>query len=68
MEPSEEHSGGMVLRAWLEDGKPDRLRVRVFSTVGPGQAQPFVVTSAAAVHAVVQRWLDELGATTAHPG
>lgn len=57
----------MVLRAWLEDGKPDRLRVRVFSTVGRGQVQPFVVTSAAAVHAVVQSWLDDLGATTTHP-
>ena len=52
----------MVLRAWLEDGRPDRLRVRGFATVGPGEVQPWVVTSAAAVHAAVQSWLEELGA------
>jgi hypothetical protein len=51
----------MVLRAWLEDGQPDRLRVRIFSTVGSQQAQPLSVSSATAVLAAVQDWLENLG-------
>jgi len=52
----------MVLRAWLEGGEPDCLRVRILSTIGTNQAAPLAVTSVAAVHAAVQSWLEELGA------
>lgn len=50
----------MVLRAWLEGGKPDALRVRILSTIGSQQATPHAVTSTSAVHAAVQSWLEEL--------
>ena len=60
MEPSEEHSGSLVLRAWLEGGKPDGLRVRILSTIGSQQATPQAVASIGAVHAAVQSWLEEL--------
>lgn len=50
----------MVLRAWLEGGKPDELRVRILSTIGSHQATPKAVRSAGAVHAAVQSWLEEL--------
>lgn len=50
----------MVLRAWLEDGRPDSLRVRIFSTIGSQQAKPLSASSAGAVHAAVQEWLENL--------
>jgi hypothetical protein len=52
----------MVLRAWLEDGEPGALRVRILSTIGTQDAKPLAVSSPEAVHAAVQSWLDELGA------
>ncbi|WP_143050899.1 hypothetical protein [Amycolatopsis pretoriensis] len=61
MEAPEEHSGSMVLRAWLEGGSPGALRVRILSTVGTGEPKPLAVTSAEAVLEAVQNWLDELG-------
>ena len=57
---SEEHSGSMVLRAWLEDGQPDRLRVRIFSAVGSRQSPPMAASSAGAVHAAIDDWLTQL--------
>ena len=62
MEPSEEHSGSMVLRAWLEGGNPGALRVRILTTIGSQQATPQAVASAGAVHAAVQSWLEDLQA------
>jgi hypothetical protein len=59
-EASEEHSGSMVLRAWLEGGQPDRLRVRIFSAVGSRRAPPAAATSAPAVHEAVEDWLAQL--------
>lgn len=59
-EASEEHAGSMVLRAWLESGEPDRLRVRILSTIGAEAATPVAATTAEAVHAAVQRWLEDL--------
>lgn len=50
----------MVLRAWLEDGRPDRLRVRIMSTLGTHHVPPFAVTSTGAVQAAVLDWLTEL--------
>jgi hypothetical protein len=50
----------MVLRAWLEGGRPDGLRVRILSTIGQNQATPVAVSSPEAVHAAVQKWLEEL--------
>lgn len=50
----------MVMRAWLEGGRPDGLRVRIFSSVGSRQAQPSAASSAGAVHAAVEDWLAQL--------
>lgn len=50
----------MVLRAWLEGGSPDGLRVRILSTIGQKQATQVAVSSPEAVHAAVQSWLEEL--------
>ncbi|MGB3441272.1 MAG: hypothetical protein WBA97_21175 [Actinophytocola sp.] len=60
MDAPEEDSGSMVLRAWLEDGRPDRLRVRIFSAIGAQQAPPSAASSASAVHAAVEDWLTQL--------
>ncbi|MFK0246933.1 hypothetical protein ACIQUM_19715 [Amycolatopsis azurea] len=64
MKPPEERSGSMVLRAWLEGGKPQALRVRVIFTVGTNDARSLVVSSPEAVHTAVQNWLEELGTGT----
>lgn len=50
----------MVLRAWLEGGHPDRLRVRIFSAIDTEQAAPIAASSARAVHAAVDDWLTRL--------
>ncbi len=60
VDASEEHSGSMVLRAWLEGGHPDQLRVRIFSAVGSRQAPEIAASSAGAVHAAVDDWLTQL--------
>lgn len=60
VEPSEERAGSMVLRAWLEDGNPECLRVRILSSIGPRQSTPLAVSSPEAVHAAVQSWLEAL--------
>jgi hypothetical protein len=60
VEVSEEVTGSMVLRAWLEDGRPDRLRVRIVSSIGSRHATPAAATSAQAVHAAVEAWLTQL--------
>ncbi|WP_199565681.1 hypothetical protein [Spongiactinospora rosea] len=56
----EERAGSMVLRAWLEGGRPDRLRVRILSSIGPDQSPPLAATSPEEVHAAVQNWLEQL--------
>lgn len=50
----------MVMRAWLEGGRPDRLRVRIFSSIGSQQAPATAASSAGAVHAAVEDWLNKL--------
>ncbi|WP_460400406.1 hypothetical protein [Actinophytocola sediminis] len=60
MEPSEQPSGTMIVRAWLEDGRPDRLRVRILSSIGGQQAPPLAVSTVVAVQAAVLDWLAEL--------
>ena len=60
VEVSEEHTGSMVMRAWLEGGHPDRLRVRIFSSIGSRHATPTAASSAQAVHAAVEAWLTQL--------
>ena len=50
----------MVLRAWLEGGRPEHLRVRILSSIGQDQGTPIAVTSTDAVHAAVQSWLEAL--------
>ncbi|HEX6341171.1 hypothetical protein [Umezawaea sp.] len=60
MDAPEERTGSMIMRAWLEDGRPDRLRVRILSSVGSRQAPPTAVSSEHAVHAAVDDWLRTL--------
>jgi hypothetical protein len=50
----------MVLRAWLEGGRPDCLRVRILSSIGADQATSLAATTPEAVHAAVQSWLEAL--------
>ena len=50
----------MVLRAWLEGGTADGLRVRVMASIGADQATTFAVSTSEAVHAAVESWLDAL--------
>lgn len=50
----------MVLRAWLENGQPDGLRVRILSTIGQDQAAPIAMSSLEAVHEAVRNWLEAL--------
>ncbi|WP_285481188.1 hypothetical protein [Amycolatopsis sp. NBRC 101858] len=61
MEAPEERSGSMVLRAWLEGGEPDALRVRILSTIGTTEARQLAVTSPEAVLEAVRNWLEDLG-------
>jgi predicted nucleic acid-binding Zn ribbon protein len=60
MEGSEEHTGSMVMRAWLEGGRPDQLRVRIFFAIGSRQAPPTAASSVTAVHEAVDDWLTQL--------
>jgi hypothetical protein len=60
VEAHTERTGTLILRAWVEDGQSDRLRVRILHSIGPDKASPIAVTAVADVHAAVQAWLDEL--------
>lgn len=61
MEPPEQHSGTLIVRAWLENGRPDRLRVRILSTVGGHPSAPLAASSVEAVQAAVLDFLGRLG-------
>ncbi|OLF10199.1 hypothetical protein BLA60_17305 [Actinophytocola xinjiangensis] len=72
MDPPEQHSGTssgtssgtphgtLIVRAWLEDGRPDRLRVRILSTVGGQPAPPLAASSVEAVQTAVREFLTRL--------
>ncbi|WP_097320485.1 hypothetical protein [Paractinoplanes atraurantiacus] len=60
MEPPEQRAGIMVLRAWLEGGRADDLRVRILATIGPDLTASTAVSAPEAVHEAVRIWLEEL--------
>nr|WP_042185357.1 hypothetical protein [Kibdelosporangium sp. MJ126-NF4] len=60
MEALPERTGTLILRAWVEDSPPYRLRVRVLPSIGPHQSSPRAVSEVEDVLAAVQAWLDEL--------
>ncbi|MEV6824471.1 hypothetical protein [Amycolatopsis sp. NPDC051102] len=60
MEVPSERNGILILRVWLESGRRDNFRARVFRTIGPDQAPPLVLSEVDDVRSVVQAWLDEL--------
>jgi hypothetical protein len=58
----EERGETMILRAWVEDGRQPRLRVRVIR-VSPGQADEPAISAAATIDgvcALVRIWLEVL--------
>ncbi|EOD67831.1 hypothetical protein [Amycolatopsis vancoresmycina] len=60
MEVPSERNGILILRVWLESGRPDNFRARVFRSIGPDQAPPLVFSEVDDVRSAVQDWLDEL--------
>ena len=60
VEPPEQRTGIMVLRAWLEGGQPEDLRVRILSTIGFDLMTSTATSSPEAVHDAVRMWLEEL--------
>jgi hypothetical protein len=55
-----ERTGTLILRVWVEDGQPDRLRARILRLAGPDRASPIAVTSIDEVLSVVRGWLEEV--------
>jgi hypothetical protein len=55
-----ERSGTLILRVWVEDGQPDRLRARILRVTGPDPASPIAVTSVDDVLSAVRGWLEEV--------
>jgi hypothetical protein len=53
-------AGVLVLRAWVEDGWPRRVRVRVTRVVGGRQPSASAASNADDVCAIVRAWLEEL--------
>ncbi|MCP2163341.1 hypothetical protein [Goodfellowiella coeruleoviolacea] len=60
MEPPSERSGILILRVWVEDGRPDSFRARIIRTIGAHQQPPSAVSAVDDVHAAVQAWLNDL--------
>jgi hypothetical protein len=56
----EERTGTLILRVWVEDDRPDRLRVRIIRADGPHHANPLAVSTIDDVCAAVRSWLEEL--------
>jgi len=63
VEDSSERTGTLILRVWLETGRPDGFRARIIRAAGKHQAPPSAASSPEEVHAAVQAWLDELRET-----
>jgi hypothetical protein len=55
-----ERSGQLVLRAWVEDGSPYSLRVRIIRVYRRGEPSVMAAATVEATCAIVQNWLDEL--------
>jgi hypothetical protein len=60
VEVPSERAGVLILRVWLEGGRPDNFRARVLRAIGSHQAPPLALSAVEDVHPAVQAWLDEL--------
>jgi hypothetical protein len=64
----------LVVRAWIEDGRPDGFRARLIQAAGPetfpGPSEQIVTTSLDETVRAVRAWLDALdaGTDTRSPG
>jgi hypothetical protein len=60
VDSSQERSGTLILRVWVEDDRDERLRVRVIRVSGQHQAPPLTATTVDGACDAVRAWLDEL--------
>ncbi|MET7762864.1 hypothetical protein [Streptomyces sp. NPDC005336] len=60
MEIPSERTGVLILRVWVEDGRPDGFRARILRTGGRHQAPPTAVSAVDDVLTAVHAWLDQL--------
>jgi hypothetical protein len=61
MRATDDHNTGvMVLRAWVESGQSEALRVRVFRIVDRGDPSSVTVTTVDEACDIVRAWLQEL--------
>ena len=60
MEIHSEQAGVLILRVWVEEGRPDGFRARIVRTGGRHQAPPTAVSGVDDVLASVRAWLDQL--------
>lgn len=60
MESLSERGGILIVRAWLESGRPDGFRARIIRMVGPDLEPPSAVTTADDVQAAVRVWLADV--------
>ncbi|MGY0063934.1 hypothetical protein ACWY4P_47030 [Streptomyces sp. LZ34] len=60
MEIPSERTGVLILRVWMEGGRPDGFRARIVRTGGAHQAPPTAVSTVDDVLTAVHAWLDQL--------
>ncbi|MES4903543.1 MULTISPECIES: hypothetical protein [unclassified Streptomyces] len=60
MEMPSDRTGVLILRVWVEDGRPDGFRARIVRPGGPHRAPPTAVSAVDDVLSAVQAWLDQL--------
>jgi len=60
METPSTRSGVLILRVWVEGGRPDAFRARIIQMVDGQQAPPAAASRTAAVLEAVRSWLEEL--------
>ncbi|MGR3932362.1 MULTISPECIES: hypothetical protein [Streptomyces] len=60
MEIHSEQAGVLILRVWVEEGRPDGFRARIVLTGGRHQAPPTAVSAVDDVLEAVRAWLDQL--------
>ncbi|MEU1802883.1 hypothetical protein [Streptomyces sp. NPDC019937] len=60
MEIHSEQAGVLILRVWVEEGRPDGFRARIVRTGGRHQAPPTAVSAVDDVLIAVRAWLDQL--------
>ena len=55
-----QRSGVLLLRAWIEEGTPDGLRVRVIKVEQAGEPSAMVAGTVEATCTIVANWLRDL--------